>query len=161
MYKKEKEIINKSFQLFISKAIEIIESDAVQRILYQTLDDHKYGRGPGFTRIKDFGQFDDPCLWLLAKPHHPDDILKESDPQEQLIMSRVYEFVIVLEVECHAIKSVWDVLKPFEPNILHCSLVAQWMDLPNDEYINISDFEPGDDTQTITYKNNSFSTQKV
>lgn len=160
MYEREKEIINESFQFFLSRAIEVIEDDYIQRVLFQVVDDFKYGRGPGFIRIKDFNKLDDPCLWLLAKTHHPEDVLEVDDPHEQMIMSRVYEIVIVSRQDDYDVKSAWSILKPFEPNILHCSLMAQWVSLPNDEYIDVSDFE-SEQTETIIYTKDSYSIQKV
>jgi hypothetical protein len=159
MFEKEKEIIKESFEFFLSGALEVIEADCIQRALYEALDDFKYGNGPGFIRLKRSDNLEDPCLWLLAKPHHPDEIAEEPDSQQRMIMSRAYEVVVVLERDGYAVKAVWDLLKPLEPNILHCSLVAQWV-VVDENIIDVSEAEPGEDIRTIIYKNSdSFSNQ--
>lgn len=161
MYENEKRIIDESFQLFLIGALKTIECDDIQAGLFEALEDFKYKRGPGFIRIKDTYQLDDPCVWLLSKVYHPDEILKDPDPDERLMLARIYEVAILLPRDGWAIHSVYNILKPFMPNALKISLINQWVALPKEKYIEISEVKPGEIIQLVEYKDNIVSVVEV
>jgi hypothetical protein len=162
MYETEKRIIQESYQLFILGAKDIIECDQIQDGLFNALELAKGTDEPSYIKVKDAYQFDDPCIWLLKKSYHPEEIEKEPDPREKMMRSRLYDFGIVLWKEDYAVNAAYEILKPHTPNnVIDIILMNLWVTFPSGAYTPLKEGKPSDGIDEITYNNGVASVVKI